>query len=97
QDAGGDGLEHELLAAHHHRMAGVVPALVTDDDTHVGGQHVHDLALALVAPLGAHHHDVRHVRLQVPGNAAAGPRAAPHTSPSAPPRSPRPPGDPGSV
>jgi hypothetical protein len=47
------------LAVHHQRMAGVVPALEPHD--HVGPvrQPVDDLALALVAPLGADHRDVR--------------------------------------
>ena len=60
QDARGDGLEHELLPAHHHGVPGIVAALVADDHAHAGREHVHDLALALVAPLRAHHHDVRH-------------------------------------
>ncbi len=60
EDAGGDRLEHELLLAHHDGVPGVVPALVADGHVDTGRQHVHHLPLALVAPLGADHDDVRH-------------------------------------
>ena len=59
-DAGGQQRELERLAADDERMAGVVAALETHDDVRRYGQPVDDLALALVAPLGADHHDVRH-------------------------------------
>ena len=41
-------------------MAGVVAALEADDDVGPLGEPVDDLALALVAPLGADHGDVGH-------------------------------------
>ena len=49
-------VELEHLAVADDRVAGVVAALVADD--HVGplGEQVDDLALALVAPLGADDH-----------------------------------------
>ncbi len=54
----------------HQRMAGVVPALKPGD--HIGplAQPVDDLALALVAPLGADDDDVCHA---IPRNVQAGP------------------------
>ena len=48
------------LVAHHQRVAGVVAALEAHDDVGAAGQPVHHLALALVAPLGADHRDIRH-------------------------------------
>ena len=39
---------------------GVVAAVEAGHHLHLGGEQVHDLALALVAPLGAGDHDVRH-------------------------------------
>ena len=47
-------------AVHHQRVAGVVPALEAHHDIGPAGEPVDDLALALVAPLGAHHRDVAH-------------------------------------
>jgi len=41
-------------------MAGIVPALKARDHIRPLREPVHDLALALVAPLGAHHSHVRH-------------------------------------
>ena len=60
QDPGGDQVQHELAAAHDHRVAGVVPAVVAGDDLDPRGEQVDELALAFVAPLGARDHDVRH-------------------------------------
>ncbi len=60
KDAGGNGVEHVLLASHHHGVAGVVAALVAHHHVDVRRDDVDDLALALVAPLRADHHDVRH-------------------------------------
>ena len=54
-------LEH--LAVDHQRMAGVMAALKADDDVGADRQPVDDLALTLVAPLGADHHDIGHRRL----------------------------------
>ena len=68
--------DHRQLAAAHHagrqqrqlvdlavddqRVAGIVAALETHDDVGLLGQPVDDLALALVSPLGADHHHIRH-------------------------------------
>src|SRR5262245_7813058 len=60
QDSRRDRLEHELLLADHDGVSGIVAALVANRHVCIGRQHVDHLALALVAPLGAHHHDVGH-------------------------------------
>src|SRR5207244_10952552 len=59
ENARGNGLEHELLAPHHHGVAGIVAALVAHDHVEMRRDHVHHFALALVAPLGAHDNAVR--------------------------------------
>ena len=41
-------------------VTGVGPALKAGDDVEVLGQHVDDLALALVTPLGTDDGDIRH-------------------------------------
>jgi len=38
----------------HHGVAGIVAALVADDEVVVGREQVDDLGLALVTPLGSH-------------------------------------------
>ena len=60
EDAGRDEVEDGLLAPHHQRVAGVVPALEADHHVGVLGEEVDDLALALVAPLRTDDHDIRH-------------------------------------
>ena len=70
-DRGDVGVEHparhelqgEGLAVDHHRVPGVVAALVADDHVHVPGQQVGELALALVAPLGPDDHGCGHALL----------------------------------
>src|SRR5437879_11333486 len=52
-DARGDLVQHELPRAGIDGVAGVGAALVADDEIGALGEHVHDLPLALVAPLGA--------------------------------------------
>ena len=56
------GQQRQLVggAVDDQRMAGIVAALEADDDVGLLGQPVDDLALALVAPLGADHHHIRH-------------------------------------
>ena len=54
QDPGGDQVELEFLAVAHDRVAGVVAALEADHEVGLLGEQVDDLALTLVAPLGAH-------------------------------------------
>ena len=46
------------LVANHERVAGVVPALEANHGIRAAGQPVDDLALALIAPLGADHGDI---------------------------------------
>ena len=53
EDAAGHQLEGERLAVDDDGVTGVVAALVADDDLHLLGDEVGELALALVAPLGA--------------------------------------------
>ncbi len=49
----GDEMENELLLPDLDRVAGVVAALGADDDVGLLRQNVDDLALPLIAPLGA--------------------------------------------
>ena len=61
QDPRRDQVQRVLLAVRRdHRVAGVVAALVADDVGHAAAEQVGDLALALVAPLGADQHDRWH-------------------------------------
>ena len=50
-------------AVDHQRVTGIVAALEAHDDVGALGQPVDDLALALVAPLGADDHDIRQLSL----------------------------------
>ena len=59
-DAGGQQRKLEHLSVDHQRVAGVVAALEADDDVGADRQPVDDLALPLVAPLGADHDDIGH-------------------------------------
>src|SRR5271166_1529421 len=54
-------LQRERLAVHDDGVAGIVAALVADDQIHVLGEEVGELALPLVAPLGSDHHGRGHV------------------------------------
>ena len=72
-DAGGQKRQLVGLVADDEGVAGVVAALEAHDDVGALGQPVDDLALALVAPLGAHHHHICHLRL---ASRAASPEAA---------------------
>ena len=54
--------ELEDLAVDDEGMAGVMAALKAHDDVGGDRQPIDDLAFALVAPLGADHHHVRHRR-----------------------------------
>jgi hypothetical protein len=58
QHAGRDQMQHELLSLDEHRVPGVVAALRAGDDLKAWREQVDDLALALVAPLGAEHDHV---------------------------------------
>ena len=57
QGTGRDQVENELLVTDLHRMTGVRPPLVPGDDGRLLGDHIGDLPLALIAPLGAYQHD----------------------------------------
>src|SRR5262249_62076078 len=58
QDPRRNQMQHGLLAADHERVPGVVPALEAHHALRMVGEPVDDLALALVAPLGAYDYDV---------------------------------------
>ena len=60
EDPGRDQVELPRLAVADDRVAGVVAALEAHDGVGVLGEQVDDLALALVAPLGADDHDAWH-------------------------------------
>jgi hypothetical protein len=60
EHARGDELEGERLIVDDERVPRVVPALVADDEVHLLGEEVGELALALVAPLGSDHDGRRH-------------------------------------
>ena len=62
-DARGQQRQLVGLVADHQRVAGVMAALEAHHDVGALRQPVDDLALALVAPLGADHDDVCHFRL----------------------------------
>ncbi len=53
-------MEDGLLVAHHHRVAGVVAALIAYDDIGVLGQYVDDFTFSFIAPLGTDNNDSRH-------------------------------------
>ena len=57
EHSGRNDVQDGLLAAHHEGVAGIVPALETHHGIGVVGEQIDDLALALVAPLGAENHD----------------------------------------
>ncbi len=62
-DAGGQRVELVGHPVDDQRVAGIVAALEAHDHVRALGEPVDDLALALVAPLGADHHDIGHVPL----------------------------------
>ncbi len=65
EDARGDQMQLPLLIAAHDRVPGVVAALEAHDRVAVLGEQIGDLALALVAPLGADYHYSRHDQCSV--------------------------------
>ncbi len=67
KDPRGDQVELPRLAVADDRVAGVVAALKSDDRVGALGQEVRDLALALIAPLGADDHDSWHAEVSVRG------------------------------
>ena len=60
EDSTGHQLESERDAIDHQGVAGVVAALVADDQLHLLGDEVGDLPLALIAPLSADDDGRRH-------------------------------------
>ena len=60
QDAGRNGVQNGLLAIDLDRMSCVVAALEADHNITVGTEHVDDLALAFITPLGANDNRVCH-------------------------------------
>ena len=69
-------MELELLAVADDRVAGVVAALEADDHVGLLGEQVGDLALALIAPLGADYDHAWHDAGIVTGSASARDRQA---------------------
>ena len=71
-------MELELLAVADDRVAGVVTALEAHDRVGALGKQVGDLALALIAPLGAHYHHSWHDRgiVTVAGDVRVAPSGA---------------------
>ena len=63
EDAARDQLEGIGLPIDHDGVAGVVAALVADDQRHLTREEVGELALALVPPLRSHDHRGGHERL----------------------------------
>ncbi len=66
EDAAWDEGEDRLLPIHHQGVPGVVAALEAHHHLGALGEQVDHLALALVAPLGAHHHHVWHASSPAP-------------------------------
>jgi hypothetical protein len=60
-DAGRHQVQRQLLVAMDNRVACIVASLVAHDIIVVTGDEVRDLALALVAPLGADENGARHL------------------------------------
>jgi hypothetical protein len=60
EDPRRDQVQGELLALADDRVARVVAALEAHDGVRPLREQIHDLPLALVAPLGADHHDAWH-------------------------------------
>jgi len=60
QYAGRDKVEDGFLALYLDGVTSVVAALKADDNAALGAQHINNLALALVAPLGADDDRIRH-------------------------------------
>ena len=77
QDSRRDLMEDELVLALDDRVAGVRTALVSDHQVGLLGQHVHDLPLALVTPLGADYHDTLTLRSEHPPPRTPGKKNAP--------------------
>jgi hypothetical protein len=68
EDAARQQVELERLVAVHDGVPGVIAALVARDDLEALGEQVDDLALPLVAPLGADDDRSAHLRpLRAPG------------------------------
>ena len=60
QDAGRNGVQNGLFAIDLNRMSCVVAALKADNNITAGTEHVNNLALAFVTPLGANDNRVCH-------------------------------------
>ena len=77
EDPRRDQVEDELLLADDDRVAGVVAAVVARHHLDLRRQQVDDLPLALVAPLGAGDHDIRHAGPRSSCLRAASPAVSP--------------------
>ena len=69
--AGRQGVQGEAAAVIDDGVAGIGAALEADDDVRALSQHIGDLALALVAPVGAYDRFYHNCYLQEPGFATA--------------------------
>ena len=55
-------MEDGLFAVDYQGVAGIIAALITDDDIRVIGKKIDDFAFAFIAPLGSDNCDVGHFR-----------------------------------
>src|SRR2546422_7829988 len=67
EDPAGDLPEDEVGVACDHGVPGVGAALVAHHHVGLSGQHVHQLALPFVAPLGADHNEAGEARTEHSG------------------------------
>jgi hypothetical protein len=73
QHAAGDKLQHEFLALDDDGVSGIMTAGVTGDGGKLPAEHIHNLAFAFVAPLGAEHHCcLRSHEFHFPGSTGSG-------------------------
>jgi hypothetical protein len=73
QDAGGNQLQNELVAADAHGVAGVMAALKARHHVEAFAEQVDDFAFSFVAPLRAEHYEVlNHLKSKTPHCSAGG-------------------------
>src|SRR5690606_33780013 len=72
EDSGRQQVQGVLLVAHHHRVAGVVAALVAHHVVDGTTEQVRRLSLAFVTPLSTEQHKCGHARTPLPGGACPG-------------------------
>ena len=72
EHARGDQVQDVPLGADFDRVSGVATALVADHDLRVTTEKIHDLSLALIAPLGSYQQCIRHLAKSFPTSAKTG-------------------------